>query len=793
MRQFELVERVQSYHPGADIATINKAYVFAMRAHKDQKRASGEAYFTHPQAVAAILTDLRLDDATIAAALLHDVVEDTPTTVADIADEFGEEIAGIVEGLTKLKQLDLATKRAEQAENFRKLLIAISSDVRVLLIKLADRLHNMRTLESMRDDKRRRISEETIEIYAPLAGRMGMQGLREELEELAFRWMEPEAFRIVSAKLAEMRERNAGLIEEIKGSLEENLRSDGLVPVVHGREKKPFSIWRKMEHRQLSLEQLCDIYAFRVIVANVQDCYRILGRIHTTWPAVPDRFKDFISTPKHNGYRSLHTTVLGPRHQPVELQIRTGRMHQIAEYGIAAHSFYKDASYAGEEVDSTILSTGVRVSGPVSPHDSEPYSWLRRHVETLLSGDSPEEFLEHTKLELFQDQVFAFTPKGRLIALPRGATLLDFAYAVHTDVGDHCVGARVNGRSTPLMEKVQNGVQVEIITSEAQTPTAAWEKLVITGKARSAIRRASREALRRQYGDLGRQIVAAAFARVGHSFSDGRLAQALWRLSLKTVDDAYVAVARGELTSGAVLKAVFPDLQEARPASPERTARNRHEQGDPSLEGWFNLRHIPGFKFRIGDDEAERRLLQMLPRVAPSQSGASEQLGLVFGELGAVPGDRIVGILMPEQAMIAIYPIASPALEAFQALPRERWIDVTWDVDSDAPRRFLGQIETTALNEPGALARIATVIGERDGNIDNLRMLHRAADFTRMHIDVEVWNAKHLNELLRDLRMLDVVYKVERCFTPSVRARDDSVPQGHVNGALAPSPGANTI
>ncbi|KAB2848598.1 MAG: bifunctional (p)ppGpp synthetase/guanosine-3',5'-bis(diphosphate) 3'-pyrophosphohydrolase, partial [Hyphomicrobiaceae bacterium] len=511
MRHGELVDRVLSYAPDADEALLNRAYVYAMKAHGNQMRDSGAPYISHPIEVAGILTELKLDDATIATALLHDVIEDTTTTRNEIDALFGKEIGGLVDGLTKIKKLDLVTKKAQQAENFRKLLIAISSDIRVLLVKLADRLHNMRTLQHKRPESRIRSSEETLEIYAPLAGRMGMQAMREELEELAFKWLNPDAYETLTKRLARMREQNQGLIDEILTALKSRFEKAGIKAEVAGREKKVFSIWRKMEQKQIALEQLSDIYAFRLLVEKEDDCYRALGVVHRTWPAVPGRFKDYISTPKQNGYRSIHTTIVGPRHQRVELQLRTGEMHDIAERGVAAHALYKDRA-------DPDLRNGV--DSP-RPGQVNPYLWLRRLVETLLEGDNnPEEFLEHTKLELFQDQVFCFTPKGFLIALPRGATPIDFAYAVHTDIGNSCVGCKINGRHQSLLTQLRNGDEVEIIRSNAQSPPPAWENVVRTGKARSAIRRASREAVRRQFSELGRRLLSSAFDKVGQAYSE---------------------------------------------------------------------------------------------------------------------------------------------------------------------------------------------------------------------------------------------------------------------------------
>src|SRR5215475_6709422 len=435
MRQYDLIERVRRYNPNTNEALLNRAYVYAMKAHGEQRRASGDPYFSHPIEVAAILTDLKLDDATIVAALLHDTIEDTEATRAEIDQVFGHEIGALVEGLTKLKRLELVSREAKQAENLRKLLLAIADDVRVLLIKLADRLHNMRTLEYMPPEARRRAAEETLEIYAPLAGRMGMHEMREELDDLAFRELYPEAYEVVTARLNALSERNKLLISEIEKQLAKKFADQGIDARVVGRRKRAYSIWRKMERKSVGFEQLSDIFGFRVLVKRLADCYQALGVVHSTWPMVPGRFKDYISTPKGNDYRSIHTTVIGPSKQRVELQIRTVAMHDIAEYGIADHALYKDGGGSPTELLS---------------RESTAYAWLRRTIELLAEGSNPEEFLEHTKLELFHDQVFCFSPKGKLIALPRKATPIDFAYAVHTDIGNTAVGCKINGQIAPL-------------------------------------------------------------------------------------------------------------------------------------------------------------------------------------------------------------------------------------------------------------------------------------------------------------------------------------------------------
>jgi RelA/SpoT family (p)ppGpp synthetase len=701
-----------------------------MKAHGEQRRASGDPYFSHPIEVAAILTDLKLDDATIAAALLHDTIEDTEATRAEIDSLFGRDIGTLVEGLTKLKKLDLVTKVAKQAENLRKLLLAIADDVRVLLIKLADRLHNMRTLGYMPPEARRRAAEETLEIYAPLAGRMGMHEMREELDDLAFRELYPEAYDVVTARLNALTERSKLLISEIEKQLTKKLADRGIDARVVGRRKRAYSIWRKMERKSVGFEQLSDIFGFRVLVKTLADCYQALGVVHSTWPMVPGRFKDYISTPKGNDYRSIHTTVIGPSKQRVELQIRTVAMHEIAEYGIAAHALYKD--HVGSPTE--LLS-----------RESTAYAWLRRTIELLAEGSNPEEFLEHTKLELFHDQVFCFTPKGKLIALPRKATPIDFAYAVHTDIGNTAVGCKINGQIAPLTSELVNGDEVEIATSKAQTaPPAAWESIVVTGKARAAIRRATRAAVRKQYAGLGRRIVERLFQRAKMSYSDESLTGALSRLARASIDDVMAAVGRSELKASDVARAMYPDYKEERAAA--MAAKPKSESG------WFGLKKLTSVKFKLPENAAGPAI--------PIR-GINGDLPVRFApDGGAVPGDRIVGILTPGEG-ITIYPIQSPALSEFEDNP-ERWLDVRWDEEDQAPRRFPARIAVQSVNEPGSLAQITQVIAEHDGNIDNIRMTRRAPDFTDVTIDLEVYDLKHLTAILAQLRAKSVVAKAER-------------------------------
>jgi RelA/SpoT family (p)ppGpp synthetase len=729
MRQYDLIERVRRYNPNTNEALLNRAYVYAMKAHGEQKRASGDPYFSHPLEVAAILTDLKLDDATIAAALLHDTIEDTEATRAEIDEMFGPDIGTLVEGLTKLKRLDLVTKEAKQAENLRKLLLAIADDVRVLLVKLADRLHNMRTISHVPPESRRRAAEETLDIYAPLAGRMGMHEMREELEDLAFRELNPQAYNVIKDRLDTLEERNIGLVAEIERQLTSKLADRGLAAEVTGRRKRAYSIWRKMERKSVGFEQLSDIVGFRVVVKTVADCYQSLGIVHTTWPMVPGRFKDYVSTPKQNDYRSIHTTVIGPGQQRVELQIRTREMHQIAEYGIAAHALYKDGFGSPTEMLS---------------RESSAYAWLRRTIELLAEGSSPEEFLEHTKLELFHDQVFCFTPKGKLIALPRRANAIDFAYAVHTDVGNTAVGCKINGQIAPLVSELTNGDEVEIIVSKAQTaPPAAWESLVITGKARAAIRRATRVAVRSQYAGLGRRIVERLCHRARMAYSDEKLAGALPRLARASIDDVFSAVGRGEMRAADVVRAMYPDYKEERAAAIAKQPK--------SESGWFGLKRAKSVKYKVPGTVGPAIPIR----------GSNSDLPVRFAPNGgAVPGDRIVGILTPGEA-ITIYPIQSPSLKDFEDKP-ERWLDLRWDIDDVTPQRFPARIVLQTVNEPGSLAQVAQVIAEHDGNIDNIHMERQSPDFTSVTIDLEVYDLKHLNSIIAQLKAKDVVATAER-------------------------------
>lgn len=543
LRQYELVDLVKSYDPDADEDALNRAYVFAMKKHGAQLRASGDPYYSHPVEVAGILTKFKLDSASVIAGLLHDTVEDTDTTVEEIKSLFGEQVAQIVDGLTKLAMIEQKSVNNKQAENFRKLLLAMSEDIRVLLIKLADRLHNMRTLHFLKSpEKRARIAKETLDIYAPLAERIGMQEVKSELEEIAFAELHKDAYESIKARLNFLREQGSNLVPKIIARLQKDMEENGIKASVSGREKTPYSIWRKMQQKNASFEQLSDIMAFRIIVDDVASCYQALGVVHSKYHMVPRRFKDYISTPKPNGYKSIHTGVIGPENTRIEIQIRTQEMHEVNEKGVAAHWAYKQ---------------GEKVVG-------KKFRWIRELLEILEQASNPEEFLENTKLEMYNDQVFCFTPKGDLIGLPVNSTPVDFAYAVHSSVGDTCVGAKINGEIRPLRTILQNGDQVEILTSKAQHPSTEWDRFVVTGKAKAAIRRYVRAYKRDQFITLGQQLLERTFKGENLEFSEKGLVNVLPNFEAESIDDIYAKVGEGLVTAWDVLKAVYPGYKQSK-------------------------------------------------------------------------------------------------------------------------------------------------------------------------------------------------------------------------------------
>ncbi len=712
MRQFQLVEKVRGYDPGADENALNRAYVFSMKAHGSQQRASGDPYFSHPVEVAGILSEKKLDTASIVTGLLHDTVEDTVATLEDIERLFGDEVSRLVDGVTKLGQLELQSDQTKQAENFRKLLLAMSEDIRVLLVKLADRLHNMRTLFYITNpEKRVRIARETMDIYAPLAERIGIRDWKDELEDLAFQEMNTDARASIVNRLGFLRERGDDLVGLVVEELKETLAEEGVVAKVLGREKKPYSIWRKMQRRDVEFEQLSDIVAFRIIVEDVESCYRTLGVIHSQYQVVPGRFKDYISIPKPNGYKSIHTGVMGPQSQRVEVQIRTPEMHEVAELGVAAHWQYKQG-----------------VPGPSK--DGMQYRWLRELLEILEHAAEPEEFLEHTKLEMFADQVFCFSPKGDLFALPFNATPVDFAYAIHTDIGNTCVAAKINGRIMPLGTRLKNGDQVEITISKAQTPSPAWEAFVASGKARACIRRFIRSQRVEQYENLGREIVEKAFSRDGYELTRKAIKGVLKKLDVEDETELYASVGEGVLTGREILEAVYP--------------------GAKGRDGQKNVVSIDEVRPKSKKKSHAIPIKGLIPGMAVHFAGCCHPL----------PGDRIVGIVTTGKG-VTIHTIDCETLEAFQEAP-ERWLDVAWEQEGTNGFEHTARIHTILSNTPGSLGTLSTVIGRDGGNISNLKVTNRSADFFELLVDIEVLDVKQLTNIIAALRASSVIHAVER-------------------------------
>jgi guanosine-3',5'-bis(diphosphate) 3'-pyrophosphohydrolase len=689
-----------------------------MRMHGSQTRASGDPYFAHPIEVAGILTDYRLDTASIVTALLHDVIEDTPVSREDIEGLFGAEIAELVEGVTKLSRLELTAEHTRQAENLRKFILAISKDVRVLMVKLADRLHNMRTLGFIPEAARReRIARETIDIYAPLARSIGCHRICTELEELAFKHLNPIARDAIVRRLATLRGSQGEAVAVVSGEIAAKLETAVLPARVYGREKHPYSIWRKLQRKSISFYQLSDIYAFRVILDTEEDCYRALGVIHRAWPCVPERFKDFISTPKRNNYRSLHTTVMGPRGMRIEMQIRTEAMDRVAEDGVAAHWRYKDTSYGFDP--EAMEAAGGR----------DPLVNLRHLVQVLEHGGDAEDLVEHAKLEMFVDQVFVFTPKGRLISLPRGAMPLDFAYAVHSDVGDTTVGVKINGELRPLRMPLTNGDVVEVIRGATPTAHPEWRSLAITGRARSAIRRHIRQTEKEEFVRLGRASIEQTLERTGKVRANISLRPALDRFAVATEEELFDAIGRGRVTPAQALDALFPGMKESEKAS--AAARRRIEDG-------------------LG------------ARLYVRGGGLTPGVSLHFGECcNPVPGDRIVGILQPGASGLTVHTIDCSKLAEYEDRD-DLWRDLQWTPQAEANTVSQTRLTATIRNAPGVLGQACTIIGEAGGNIVGLRMDHRHQDFFDVDIDLEVRDARHLTNIAAALRACPPIETVER-------------------------------
>ncbi len=695
MRQYELVDRVRAYAPDVDEDRLNRAYVFTVKMHGAQKRASGDPYFSHPVEVAGLMTDLKMDEETIITALLHDTVEDTLTTIEDIEDKFGAEVARLVDGVTKLSKIEAQTEDERAAENLRKFLLAISDDIRVLLVKLADRLHNMRTLHFIKSpEKRRRIARETMDIYAPLAERIGMYEYMREMQLLAFEQLEPEAHETITARLKHIRETAEIRLETINAGIIQEMQRHGLKVSVSGREKHPYSIWRKMQERHVAFDQLSDINAFRIVTENPEDCYWALGVLHRKWQMVPGRFKDFISTPKRNGYRSIHTTILFAQNMRVEVQIRSADMHQASEYGLAAHWAYKQS----DEPDGQA-------------------GWIRDLIEILDTSHDAEDLLENAKMAMYQDRIFAFTPKGALHQLPKGSTAVDFAYAVHTDLGDKTVGAKINGRHVPLRTQLNNGDMVEILRSKGQEPQPNWLNFVTTGKARAAIRRHVRHQERGELIAIGRKLYDEIAERLPTKIGAKALKAATEKLGLESQDDLMHAVGAGKVTDRALMAALVPGFDP------------KGEDGNwPNQERAISIRGLtPGVGYHLGDC------------------------------CHPIPGDRIVGLRLPDQP-VEVHTIECDRLASGTDID---WVDLSWGQGSDGASVRLRVI---IHNRPGTLGEIAGIFGYQKANIINLRLSARDQEFHTFEIDLEVHDLGHLMRIISALRSSESVAQADRVY-----------------------------
>ncbi|WP_395391622.1 bifunctional (p)ppGpp synthetase/guanosine-3',5'-bis(diphosphate) 3'-pyrophosphohydrolase [Novosphingobium sp. BL-8A] len=695
LRQYELVERVKEYAPQADEALLNRAYVYTVQKHGTQKRASGDPYFSHPVEVAGLMTELKLDQQTIITALLHDTVEDTLATIEEIEKLFGPDVARLVDGVTKLSKIEVMTENERAAENLRKFLLAMSEDLRVLLVKLADRLHNMRTLHYIKkEDKRRRIARETMDIYAPLAERVGMYEYMREMQMLAFEQLEPEGYATITGRLAQIRSQEGSQVDAIALSIKQALTEAGLNVEVSGREKHPYSIWRKMAERHVTFEQITDIMAFRVLTDDVEECYKALGVLHTTWQSIPGRFKDYISTPKSNGYQSLHTSLIYENSMRVEVQIRTKDMHRLNEFGLAAHWAYKQG--------------GSRPDGQVG--------WLRDLIEIVDASHDAEELLEHTKMAIYQDRIFAFTPKGALFQLPKGSTAVDFAYAVHTNLGNAAVGVKINGRHMPLRTRLANGDVVEIIKSPGSEPQLSWLGFVVTGKARASIRRAVRAKERAEVAEIGAKLLDEIAGRLPARVGKKAIDAAIQRLDMRDEEDLMFAIGSARLTDRQVMEALMPGSTAELPDEPEWTRAERA----------ISIRGLtPGMGFELATC------------------------------CHPVPGDRIVGLRRPDHK-VEVHTI--DCLTLANGVDAD-WLDLSW---GETTTGAVGHLRLVLYNRPGTLADVTQILASNRANVTNLQMIQRDEPFGTYDVDIEVSDLAHLTRIVGALRASEAVADAQR-------------------------------
>ena len=706
-----LVDVASGYLSKEGLSRLEQAFHFGRNAHEGQKRDSGIAYFTHPLAVATLLAEMKLDADSLVTALLHDTVEDCDVSLETLAEKFGADVAELVNGVTKLSQIELKSIDTKQAENFRKFVLAVGRDIRVLLVKLADRTHNMQTLGAVKKEERRwRIANETMEIYAPLAERMGITRFQQELEDLAFKELQPELRESIISRLEFLAIEKEQLVPDICAELKQLIQQHDMKCEVTGRRKTPYSISRKMKVKNVTMEQLADVMAFRVIVPDSASCYQALGIIHTHFPVVMGRFKDYISTPKANGYQSLHTGVIGPLKQKIEIQIRTAEMDDKAERGVAAHWSYKQAEDGGSAGQVQKLET---------------FRWARELVSLLELNDEPTEFLENTKLEMYKDQVFCFTPKGDLIGLPRGATAIDFAYAVHTDVGDKCVGVLINERRRQLTTELVNGDQVKVLTDKDARPKAEWEDYAVTGRAKSAIKRFIRLQKQNEFGRVGKALLEREYRFRKKPFNEQVIISALSAFNLSTIEELYVHIAEQRIKTRDLFERLHPE--QAIASNQNKRERKQNTDAMP----------LPVFS------------------MDSSYEGLAVHLGKCCHPL---PGDRIVGIVTTGKG-ITVHTKSCSTLTKFVEIP-ELWLEVEWPRHHQA--RYAGRIQAVILNEPGALAALCTVIGQQAGNITQIQLTQRNLNFFTFVLDIDVKNLEHIQSIVSVLRSNKYIESVDR-------------------------------
>lgn len=700
--QIRELKTLTTYLKDTEIKTITKAIQFSVLAHKDQVRKSGDPFIIHPIEVAKILTSINLDSSGIAAGLLHDTIEDTKISIDEITNTFGEQISELVQGLTKISKFSLKINKQKLGENYRKLILASSKDLRVILIKLADRLHNMRTINYIKDDKKKiNISKETLEIFAPLAQRLGMKEWQDELEDLSFQSINPEARKSVIDRLNYLSSKDENIIDEIRYELKKIFLTEDINCKVDGRIKSPYSIWNKIKNKNISFEQLSDIMAFRIIANSTRECYRCLGIIHRRFPYIQGRFKDFISAPKSNGYRALHTSVMGPKNKKIEIQFRSNVMNQIADYGVAAHWKYKDPKSIKEK-------------------DTKEYKWMHDLVDLMNSSANQDELIENSKISVFKDEIYVFTPKGDLIELPTNATPIDFAYSIHTQIGDKCVGVKINEKLQPLKTVLKNGDQIEIITSEESQPSPMWERFAVTSKVKSQIRRFFRSKKRDEYIIFGKEILYSFFSKENYDLNESILIKIKKEFNFSDIDDLYEMLGAGKLTAFLVIKRIYPEFNYKRPR-----------------------------KFEIKSENTIR--------LKGLTAGMSYHLA---GCCSPIKGDTIVGIVTAGIG-VAVHTIECETLSSYSDNP-ERWLNISWDNSIHNKTLANARISVVLKNQPGSLGNVTTVIAKNNGNISNINFSIRKNDFFEIVIDIEVRDANHLKNIIAALRLVSEVSSLER-------------------------------